>query len=60
MKKSHLTLPVMAALGAVYFIWGTTYLAMKFAIETLPPFFMLGFRFAAAVERKRTSTSGLP
>ncbi len=48
MKKSHFTLSVMAALGAVYFIWGTTYLAMKFAIETLPPFFMLGFRFAAA------------
>lgn len=48
MKKSHFTLSVMAALGAVYFIWGTTYLAMKFAIETLPPFFMLAFRFAAA------------
>ena len=48
MRSSRLTLPVMAALGAVYFVWGTTYLAMKFAIETLPPFFMLSFRFAAA------------
>jgi Permeases of the drug/metabolite transporter (DMT) superfamily len=48
MQSSRLTLPVMAALGAVYFFWGTTYLGMKFAIETLPPFFMLSFRFTAA------------
>jgi len=48
MQSSRLTLPVMAALGAVYFFWGTTYLAMKFAIETLPPFFMLSVRFTAA------------
>ncbi|MFA0888717.1 MAG: EamA family transporter [Synergistales bacterium] len=48
MNRRVATLPVMAALGAVYFFWGTTYLGMKFAIETLPPFFMLSLRFMIA------------
>ena len=43
-----MTPPVLAALVAVYFFWGTTYLGMKFAIETLPPFIMLGLRFTTA------------
>ena len=48
MNDNRLTLPIMAALGAVYFFWGTTYLGMKFAIETLPPLIMLGIRFITA------------
>lgn len=36
------------ALGAVYLIWGSTYLAIRFAIETLPPFLMAGVRFLTA------------
>lgn len=43
-----LTIPVVAALLAVYIFWGGTYLAMKFAIETLPPFIMAGIRFITA------------
>lgn len=43
-----LSLPVLAALLAVYVFWGGTYLAMKFAIETLPPFLMAGIRFVTA------------
>ncbi len=39
---------LIAAFAAVYVIWGSTYLAMRFAIETLPPFFMLGARFGLA------------
>ncbi|MBI5030910.1 MAG: drug/metabolite exporter YedA [Chloroflexi bacterium] len=39
---------IMAALGAVYIIWGSTYLAIRFAIETLPPFLMAGTRFLIA------------
>jgi drug/metabolite transporter (DMT)-like permease len=39
---------VMAALGAVYVIWGSTYLAIRFAVETLPPFLMAGTRFVVA------------
>jgi drug/metabolite transporter (DMT)-like permease len=36
---------VVAALTAVYVIWGSTYLAIKIGLETMPPFFMQGTRF---------------
>jgi drug/metabolite transporter (DMT)-like permease/heme-degrading monooxygenase HmoA len=36
------------AFAAIYLIWGSTYLAIRFAIDTIPPFFMGGVRFAAA------------
>jgi drug/metabolite transporter (DMT)-like permease len=39
---------VVAAFAAVYLIWGSTYLAIRYAIETLPPFLMAGSRFVAA------------
>ncbi len=39
---------VLAAFAAVYTIWGSTYLAIRFAIETLPPFLMAGVRFLIA------------
>jgi drug/metabolite transporter (DMT)-like permease len=38
----------MAGLGAVYLIWGSTYLAIRFAIETIPPFLMAGTRYLTA------------
>lgn len=38
-------LKIALALGTVYVIWGSTYLAILFAIETLPPFWMAGIRF---------------
>jgi drug/metabolite transporter (DMT)-like permease len=36
---------VWTALIAVYIVWGSTYLAIRFAIETIPPFLSAGFRF---------------
>lgn len=33
------------ALIAVYLVWGSTYLAIRFTIETIPPFISAGFRF---------------
>jgi len=39
---------LVAALGAVYFIWGSTYLAIKVAVAALPPVFAAGVRFLAA------------
>lgn len=39
---------LVAAFAAVYIIWGSTYLAIHFAIETLPPFLMAGVRFLVA------------
>ncbi len=38
----------LAAFGAIYLIWGSTYLAIKLGIETLPPFLMGGGRFLIA------------
>lgn len=35
-------------MGAVYIFWGGTYLGMRFAVETLPPFLMAGTRFLLA------------
>ena len=39
---------VVLAFAAVYVIWGSTYLAIRFAIETIPPFLMAGVRFVIA------------
>jgi drug/metabolite transporter (DMT)-like permease len=39
---------VVAAFAAVYLIWGSTYLGIRFAVETIPPFLMMGSRFALA------------
>jgi drug/metabolite transporter (DMT)-like permease len=35
---------VLAAYAAVYVIWGSTFLAIRYAIETIPPFLMMGVR----------------
>ena len=39
---------VIAAFAAIYIIWGSTYLGIRYAIETLPPFAMAGTRFIVA------------
>lgn len=39
---------VWAALGIVYFVWGSTYLAIKLTVETMPPLLSASVRFAAA------------
>jgi drug/metabolite transporter (DMT)-like permease len=39
---------VYIAFALVYVIWGSTYLAILFAVETLPPFLMAGARFLIA------------
>jgi drug/metabolite transporter (DMT)-like permease len=36
---------VLAAFAAVYIVWGSTYLAIRYAVQTIPPFFMVGARF---------------
>ncbi len=40
--------PVLVAFAAVYLIWGSTYLAIRIGIETLPPFLLAGVRFCVA------------
>jgi drug/metabolite transporter (DMT)-like permease len=45
-SKHHLKL--VAAFAAVYLIWGSTFLAIRFAVESMPPFWMAGTRFVIA------------
>jgi drug/metabolite transporter (DMT)-like permease len=47
------TLPVLsplivACLAATWVVWGSTYLAIKWALVSFPPFFQMGTRFVAA------------
>ena len=51
MTKTNSTPPkwlVVLAFAIVYTVWGSTYLGIRFAIETLPPFLMSGVRFLLA------------
>lgn len=42
------TWKLMIAFAAVYILWGSTYLFIRFAVLTLPPFLMAGMRHLAA------------
>lgn len=39
---------LVAAFAAIYVIWGSTYLGIAVALESLPPFTLAAFRFLAA------------
>ena len=39
---------VLSAFAIVYLVWGSTYLAIRFAIENFPPFLMASSRFLIA------------
>src|SRR5256885_17006545 len=39
---------LVAAFAAVYVIWGSTYLGIRYAVTTIPPFLMAGTRFFTA------------
>jgi drug/metabolite transporter (DMT)-like permease len=39
---------LVACLAATWFIWGSTYLAIKFALVSFPPFYQMGSRFLVA------------
>jgi drug/metabolite transporter (DMT)-like permease len=41
----HPKIKVILGFAAIYIIWGSTYLAIRFAVDTLPPFMMAGLRF---------------
>jgi drug/metabolite transporter (DMT)-like permease len=41
-------LRIWFALFAIYLAWGSTYLAIHFAVASIPPFFMTGMRFLVA------------
>lgn len=39
---------LLLAFAAIYLIWGSTYLAIRVAVETMPPFLAAGARFVVA------------
>src|ERR1700758_3934491 len=47
MAKANRLLMIVA-FAALYLIWGSTYLGIRFAIETIPPFLMAGIRYFSA------------
>ena len=47
MPREH-RLRLVAAFAAVYLIWGSTYLAIRYAVATIPPYLMAGARFGSA------------
>ena len=48
MTAKNKTIYIALALFCTYFIWGSTYLALRFGIESFPPFLLVGVRFAVA------------
>jgi drug/metabolite transporter (DMT)-like permease len=50
MEKDHRPskISIVLAFLAIYIIWGSTYLGIKYAIESIPPLLMSGFRYAIA------------
>jgi drug/metabolite transporter (DMT)-like permease len=38
-------LHVLIAFASIYSVWGSTYLAIRYAVATIPPFLMLGTRY---------------
>jgi drug/metabolite transporter (DMT)-like permease len=37
-------LPTVAAFSAIYLVWGSTFLAIRYAVETIPPYTMMSLR----------------
>lgn len=48
MPTKNQTFLIVAALFCTYFIWGSTYLAIRFGLESFPPFLMAGVRVLVA------------
>lgn len=47
-RRGSLTAPVLVALATVYIVWGSTYFAIRVALESFPPFVQGGLRFLTA------------
>jgi drug/metabolite transporter (DMT)-like permease len=48
LTTSPSTTGIVAAFAAVYLIWGSTYLGIRYAVETIPPLLMMGIRHLTA------------
>jgi len=48
MGKISEKIKIFLGFAVIYTVWGTTYLAIRFALESIPPFMMAGSRFVIA------------
>jgi len=48
MGKLSDSIKITLAFAVIYIVWGTTFLAIRFALESIPPFLMAGIRFTVA------------
>jgi drug/metabolite transporter (DMT)-like permease len=48
LKQSKIDFRVILAFAAIYVLWGSTYLAIRVAVQQVPPFFAAGIRFFIA------------
>jgi drug/metabolite transporter (DMT)-like permease len=46
--RGRLDVRELLAFGAIYFLWGATFLAIRIAVLEIPPFFTAGLRFFVA------------
>jgi drug/metabolite transporter (DMT)-like permease len=46
--RSRLSLPTLLAFLTIYIVWGSTFVAIRIAVEHVPPLFAAGTRFFAA------------
>jgi len=47
-QENSTDLVLWLAFASVYVLWGSTYLALRFVLESMPPFLMAAFRFLSA------------
>ena len=47
-STSKFSTRILVAFGCVYFFWGSTYVAIRFGVEVLPPFVLASVRFLIA------------
>ena len=48
-RRSASRTEIVLAFAAVYVLWGSTYLAIRFGVETLPPVLMAGLRDSVGI-----------
>ncbi len=48
MGKLSDSIKITLAFAVIYIVWGTTFLAIRIALESIPPFMMAGLRFTVA------------
>jgi drug/metabolite transporter (DMT)-like permease len=48
MNSTQLSPRILIAFGCVYFFWGSTYVAIRYGVQVLPPFVLASVRFLIA------------